>query len=119
MRRALKIVLLIAALLGLFGQTVAVAASSHVTRVESVVPAAMPMDCLGMMQSGGGKSPPCDRMTLGCIIGMGCAIPLTLAVGQPLLVQAKVEVAAPAWPLTPALIGRSLQPEPHPPSSLA
>jgi hypothetical protein len=115
MRRALKIVLVIVALLGLFGQTVAVAASPHTTHVESV----MPMDCLGMMQSGSDKSPPCDRITLGCIAGIGCALPLTLAVGQPLLVQAKVEGAAPAWRLTPALIGRSLQPEPHPPSTLA
>src|SRR3546814_2492793 len=82
MRRALQFVLVIAALLGLFGQTMAIAASPATTAIETAAPANMPMDCVGMMQGRGDNSVPCDRMTLACIVGMGCAMLLTLAAGQ-------------------------------------
>src|SRR3546814_4650936 len=82
MRRALQFVLVIAALLGLFGQTMAIAASPATTAIETAAPANMPMDCVGMMQGRGATSVPCDRMTLACIFGMGCALLLTLDAGQ-------------------------------------
>lgn len=115
MRRALRIVLVMAAIIGLFGQTVAVAASPMGTVVQSTAPATMPMDCLGMTQSG--KSLPCDRMTFGCITGMGCSIPVTLDARQPFVVRATAATTTPGWPVTPPLNGRSLQPEPHPPNA--
>lgn len=119
MRRVLRLVLVIAAIFGLFGQTVAVAASPATVTVQATAPAMVPMDCLEMMQGASGKSLPCERMTLGCIAGMGCSIPVMLDVGSPFLVRAMVETAAPAWSVTPALKGRSLHPEPHPPNALA
>src|SRR3546814_8499991 len=82
MRRALQFVLVIAALLGLFGQTMAIAASPATTAIETAAPANMPMDCVGMMQGRGDNSVPCDRMTLACIVGMGCAMLLTLDAGR-------------------------------------
>lgn len=119
MTRAPKIVLVIAALLGLFGQTVAVAASPTMVAIESSASPGMPMDCLGMMPGRGDNSTPCDRMTFACIAGMGCSILVTLDAGQPILPVAMIAVASPAWPLMSALEGRSVQPEPHPPCSLA
>lgn len=119
MRQALKIVLVIAALLGLFGQTVAVAASPTMTAIEATAPASMPMDCMGMMRVGGDNSVPCDRMTLGCIVGLGCALPVTIDVGQPIIVDTMIFLASPAWPSTQSMKGRSVAPEPHPPSTLA
>lgn len=118
MRRALKIVLVIAGLLGLFGQTVAIAASPTTTAIEATAPATMPMDCVGMMR-GSDNSVPCDRMTFACIAGMGCAMPLTLDVVQSVVAEMMTDVGSPAWPSAPSMEGRSVAPEPHPPSTLA
>lgn len=119
MRRALEIVLVIAVLLGLFGQTVAIATGPTTTAIEATAPATMPMDCVGMMQRDGDSSVPCDRMTLACIAGMGCAMPFTLDVGRPLVTEAMIDVCSRAWPSTPSMEGRSVAPEPHPPSTQA
>src|SRR3546814_14575183 len=89
MRRALQFVLVIAALLGLFGQTMAIAASPATTAIETAAPANMPMDCVGMMQGRGDNSVPCDRMTLACIVGMGCAMLLTLDAGQAVVTRSE------------------------------
>jgi len=119
MRRALKIVLVVAAVIGLFGQTVAVVASPTMAAIEAPASPAMPMDCLGMTQGRGNQSVPCDRMTIACVAGMGCSIPFTVNGAQPILVEAMTVSASPAWPVTSALKGRSVQPEPHPPNSMA
>lgn len=119
MGRALRVVLVMAALIGLFGQTVAVAASPATMAAQAIKPLAMPADCFRMMQDDTDKSAPCDRMTPACIVGMGCSIPLVLDVAPPFLVRAIVEIAAPAWPVAPALFGRSVEPDLHPPSILA
>ena len=119
MRRAPKIVLVIAALLGLLGQTVAVAAAPTGTAIEATAPATMPMDCVGMMQSSGGNSIPCNRMTLACIAGMGGAILFTVGIWQPIVAEAMPGAAFLAWPVIAALEGRSAQPEQHPPNILA
>ena len=118
MRRALNIVLVIAALLGLFGQTVAVAASPTMTAIEATAPATMPMDCMGMMRAVGNNSVPCDHMTLTCIVGMGCALPAMLDVGQRIVVETRIVLASPTWPSTSLMEGRAVAPEPHPPSTL-
>jgi hypothetical protein len=119
MRRALRLVLVIAALFGLFGQTVAVAASPTAVATQATAPASMPMDCLEMMQGGDDHSVPCDRMTLACVAGMGCSILFTVDGVRPVMAGAMIVIASSAWPLTSALEGRSVQPEPHPPSALA
>lgn len=111
--------LVIAALLGLFGQTVAIAANPTATAIEATDPAAIPMDCLGMMQGDGGKSMPCNRMTLACMAGLGCSALFTLDVKQPVVAEPIIGVAPPAWSLTARLEGRSVAPELHPPSTLA
>lgn len=79
----------------------------------------MPMDCVGMMQSSGGNSIPCNRMTLACIAGMGCSILFTVGIWQPIVAEAMPGAAFLAWPVIAALEGRSAQPEQHPPNILA
>lgn len=118
MRRALQFVLVIAALLGLFGQTVAIA-SSTTAAIEATAPANMPMDCIDMMRGDDDNMIPCSRMTLACIAGMGCAMPFTLDVGWPVVAETMNDVGSLAWPSTPSMEGRSVAPDPHPPSTLA
>ncbi len=111
--------LVIAALLGLFGQTVAIAASPATAAIEAMAPATMPMDCVGMMQGDSDKSVPCDRMTLACVAGLCCAMPFMLHVGQPVVAETMIDAGSLAWPSTSSIEGRSTQPEQHPPNSLA
>lgn len=120
MRRALKLVLVIGVLLGLFGQTVAVAAGPRfTTAITSMTPTTMSVECLGMMKDSGKSSLPCDRMTLACIAGMGCLTITALEVPPTIVAEAMTGILPPTSPPFRALQGRSLQPEPHPPSSLA
>ena len=120
MRQAHKLALILGVLLGLFGQIVTVAASPAVaTAMSAAAPATMPMDCVGMMQGDGEKSLPCQRMTLACLAGMGCLPLFALDSRVPLaaeIVSAELIVISPSYP---ALLGRSTQPEQHPPNTLA
>ncbi|PKB25342.1 hypothetical protein B0I00_0538 [Novosphingobium kunmingense] len=120
MRRAHKLALILGVLLGLFGQIVTVAASPAVaTAVSGAAPAMMPMDCVGMMQDDGEKSLPCQQMTLACLAGMGC-LPLFAVNNRssPVaeMVSTDLLLISPSYP---ALLGRSTQPEQHPPNTLA
>ena len=120
MRRAHKFALIIGVLLGLFGQIVTVAASPVVaTAMSASAPATMPMDCAGMMPNDGGKSLPCQRTTLACLAGMGCLPLIALDGRAPLaaeIVSADLLVISASYS---ALLGRSTQPEQHPPNTLA
>lgn len=120
MRRAHKLALILGVLLGLFGQIVTVAASPAVAAaITAGAPATMPIDCVGMMQGDGEKSLPCQRMTLACLAGMGCLSLFALDSRSPLvdeLVSTDLLVISPSYP---ALLGRSAQPEQHPPNTLA
>lgn len=120
MRRALKFALILGVLFGLFGQIVTVAASPTVaTAMSRTAPAAMPMDCVGMMQGDGEKSLPCQQMTLACLAGMGC-LPLFALDSRssplPEMVSVDLLLISPSYP---TLRGRSAQPEQHPPNPLA
>src|SRR3546814_11477417 len=95
-----------AALLGLFGQTMAIAASPATTAIETAAPANMPMDCVGMMQGRGDNSVPCDRMKLACIVGMGCALLLTLDAGQACVTAVLTDMGSFVWHLLPSLEGQ-------------
>ena len=120
MKRALKFALILGVLLGLFGQTVTVAASpADATTISAMAPAAMPMDCLGMMGGNDEDSLPCERMTLACVAGISCLPLLALANRSSFVAEAVIGDLSPAWPLFPAMHGRSAKPEQHPPNILA
>lgn len=119
MRRALKLVLVIGIVLGLVGQTVAVAGGpSFAAAVERVSPTIMPAGCPGMTRNSGKNSLPCDCMTLACIAGMGCLTIVALEVPPMAVGETGVAALPPTTPPFRALQGRSLQPEQHPPSTL-
>lgn len=129
-RRIVPLLLLLGAIIGLFGQQAAYALGPDI--VKTIVPdpgisASMTgmtgMDCDQMMDAdqsarhGGGK--PCKDMSLACIAAMGCTIPIVLGdppapiVGKPLL------ASMPFWSTTPRFVGRSYGPEPEPPARLS
>ena len=120
MRQAHKFALILGVLLGLFGQIATVAASPAVApAISENAAATMPMDCVGMMQDDGEKSLPCQQMTLACLAGMGC-LPLFAVNNRssPLAEMVSMDslLISPSYP---ALLGRSTQPEQHPPNTLA
>lgn len=115
--------LLLGVLLGLAGQGVAFAAAPcDVMQMEQVSAVSVPMagmpDCdMGQHKSDKG-SIPCKDMTPGCLAMAGCAAlvaidSLTPTVDAPMLVS-NLDL----WPATPVLLGRSIAPDPDPPSLL-
>lgn len=128
MKFLLRHFLLLAAIFGLVGQGVAFAAPPCAVMQKAEASAmAGPMagmpDCdMGQhktdpIKSNGGTTP-CKDMTPGCLAMAGCAAlvavdSLTPTVDAPMLV-ASVDL----WPATPVLLGRSIAPDPDPPSLL-
>lgn len=121
-KRALPLLLLLSAWIGLFGQQVARAQSPDLARPAAVTQqmAAMSgMDCAGMTMKSLSKdkgSVPCNKMTPDCIAQMSCGAPVVLndAIGP----TTEMPLASEIYARTPAsfLVGRSDGPEPHPPS---
>ncbi|RZL80699.1 MAG: hypothetical protein EOP66_06330 [Sphingomonas sp.] len=118
MTRLLRPFLLFMAVLGLFGQSTAMA-MSPAQGVTMPMTAMATMDCGNSMMSGQMHgSMPCKKMTLQCIAVMGCAIaPILQPVGITLSAR-QLDLLTPAWTLTARLEGRTYGPEPDPPSFL-
>ncbi len=120
MTRALHICLLLLALLGLLGQSTAMAmAMEAVPQSTGILQASMAdMDCTDMANKPVPGKSPCKTMTMHCIAAMGGA---SLAlVEQPNLVTLPIaaDPVIAALPLAARLWGRSYGPEPDPPSFL-
>lgn len=121
-KRALPLLLLLSAWLGLLGQQVAFAQSPDLARPAAVaqqIAAMSGMDCAGMAMKSPSKdkgSVPCKKMTSDCMAQMSCAAPVVLneAIGP----TTTMSFASEIYDWTPAsfLAGRSDGPEPHPPS---
>jgi hypothetical protein len=121
--RALSLLLLLGALIGLFGQAVAYAS------VQSAMPAQMTMsgiadsgmseDCMKMMaQQQQPKQKPCKGMTLACIAAMGCLVPMAVRNDAPALAARPADPSLAFWPATTVLRGSEIAPEPEPPTLL-
>jgi hypothetical protein len=115
-KRVLQLALILGALLGLFGQGLALA---HVASPPAAHPMQMSSDdCMQMMAQAEHekKQAPCKGLTLDCIAAMGCTVPLTLA--EPLILPAALPVAALAPPMAASqpLTARVIAPELEPPS---
>ena len=113
--------LLLGVMLGLAGQGVAYASSPcgemQTEQAMSLPMADMP-DC-DMAQHRSDKAPvPCKNMTLGCMAMAGCAALIAVDTILP-STDAPLAVASLAhWSATPILLGRSIAPDPDPPSDL-
>lgn len=122
MMRALQIGLLLMALLGVVGQSSAiamipasgVAASAHdMLRVSTA-----DMDCGDMVSPSGPGNLPCKKGTLQCMAAMGGA---PVALVEPVSTSARlltIERVKSTMPLAARLCGRSYGPEPDPPTFL-
>jgi hypothetical protein len=118
MIRALQALLLFAALLGLAGQAMAMAA---VQPVASSSPTASPMtdDCMEMTADREDSKPqPCDG-TFKCMLAMGClSLNLIAEFGAPRN-GGQVRSTEEYWPVVAILRGASFAPEPDPPTTFA
>jgi hypothetical protein len=116
--RFLRLFLLFFAVVGLFGQSTAMAMSPLQSETMSMATMAS-MDCRDGMTAGQMHgSVPCKKMTLQCIAAMGCT---TAAITEPVgatLTTRQLDRLDPAWPLTARLDGRTYGPDPDPPSFL-
>lgn len=119
-KRMLRLLLVVGALLGLFGQGIAFAIGpSFPETVEAEASMAKDMDCPEMAKMQHEDQQPCKGLTLGCIAQMGCVVPMTLKEpAAPLAGEAITSMPA-TWPLLSTLAGRDIAPEPHPPSRLS
>ena len=118
MTRILKLALMVSALLTLFGQTMALATIPGSAGNDPNASALMSVHCQDMMNGSDRCCAACDRMTLACVAGMGCATAFTL--DQP-LASAGPNAPPSLPPIGPpalALRGLLLQPDTHPPSRL-
>jgi len=118
MKRTLHLLLVLGALIGLFGQAAAYAAGPQM----SAVPAAMwqmDADCMEMMQKGpqpGEK--PCKGLTLDCIAAMGCVASIVLRDPGTLAAAPEIVPIRVYWPALSVLAGSDPAPEVHPPTIL-
>ena len=115
MKGVLPLLLLLGALLGLFGQGMALAAAPAAQISQAVADTAQ-SECMKMMQEDP-DGQPCKGITLDCIAAMGCVVPFTLANEQPGLIAPELHSAVRSRSLAARLTGRVPAPEPEPPTS--
>ncbi|MDB5711681.1 MAG: hypothetical protein JWL96_3751 [Sphingomonas bacterium] len=117
MTRYLRLFLLTMALLGLAGQSAALA-MAPVSVAQPMKVSMAGMHCRDMVPVSMPDGSPCKKMTWQCIAAMGCA---TSAALQPAAILAGERLATRASHgrvIAAALIGLSYGPEPDPPSFL-
>ncbi len=115
----LRHLLMLGVILGLAGQGVAYASSPCTAMAPQQVSAMAGMpDCMTVRDKSGKQSAPCKEMTPGCFAMAGCASLVALDAADVMVEKPLIVAAAATWPATPVLIGRSIAPDPDPPSIL-
>ncbi|QOV94745.1 hypothetical protein IM701_04625 [Novosphingobium sp. ES2-1] len=119
MKRFFASLLLVGALLGLFGGQMA-AARSIPTAMSAPKAIAMDADCMAMMakQQPAPEKKPCKGLTLDCIAAMGCVAPLVAADLATGMLTSRIYGAPGFWPTSTVLTGKSFAPDPDPPTHL-
>ena len=118
MTRALHIGLLLMALLGLVSQSTARAMVPAPMTIGSVQASMAGMDCMDMAEAPVPGKSPCKKMTLQCMVAMGCASATLVKPDAPGISSPFVDRVKSALALAARLWGRSYGPEPDPPSFL-
>jgi len=110
--------LLLGALLGLLAQEAAFASAPTIPMPE-ISASGMSPDCAEMMGIDTSQDKtPCAGLTLDCIAKMGCALPpAVVSSAMPLAVDAHIRGVLNPLPVR-RLAGRTIGPEPDPPSRL-
>jgi hypothetical protein len=118
-KNALRLFLLLGALIGLFGQAAAYASVPPAVSAPMAM-SGMSEDCMKMMaEQQQPAQKPCKGMTLDCIAAMGCVVPMVLRNDAPALASHETDPTAAFWPTIIVLRGSELTPEPEPPTLLA
>lgn len=122
MKRALHLLLLLGALIGLFGQAAAYASlpspTSASMTMSDMADSGMSEDCMKLMAQQQPQQKPCKGMTLACIAAMGCVVPMVVRNDSPALASREAAPSLAFWPTTTVLLGSDLTPEPEPPTLL-
>ena len=81
---------------------------------------AMDANCMAMMakQRPAPENKPCKGLTLDCIAAMGCAVPLAAADLPTGIEASRIYDELAFWPTHIVLTGKSLAPDPEPPTIL-
>ena len=121
MKLLFRHLLLLGVILGLAGQGVAFA-SSPCAEMQTEPAMSTPMagmpDC-DMAQHRSDRGPvPCKDMTPGCLAMAGCAALIVVDTATPTIAAPLRVAVVDLWPAAPALLGRSIAPDPDPPSLL-
>ncbi|MFA6114057.1 MAG: hypothetical protein WC729_08690 [Sphingomonas sp.] len=117
MTRILRLFLLTMALVGLVGQSTAMAMGPAVA-MSSAEASMAGTDCMDMATGAMPDGTPCKKMTWQCIAAMGCATPAAIAPTAPLAAMGPASRVLHGPVVVAALSGRSYGPEPDPPSFL-
>lgn len=118
LKARISLLLLLGALLGLFGQGMAYAAGPALApKVAASHSMASGRDCADMA-SAQKQAPesPCKGITLACIAQMGCIIPMTFEPERPAAKRLSVPQLAATWPPSLILAGLEIAPDPEPPT---
>ena len=121
MKFLLRHLLLLGAILGLAGHGVAFA-SSPCAEMQKEQAMSRPMagkpDCaMGQHKPDNGTAP-CKDMTPGCLAMAGCMALVAVDTLSPTTRALLIVPGLNLWPTTPVLLGRSIAPDPDPPSLL-
>ena len=114
----LRLLLAIFAMVGLAGQSTAMAMAPVMASPAPMQAAMAGMDCKGMVTTPSSDGSPCKKLTWQCIAAMGC---LTASALEPAMLAMDVHPlvrTVPASRDVTRLVGRSYGPEPDPPSFL-
>lgn len=118
LKRLLASLLLLGALIGLFGAQAAYAHGPVTAKADTAM--AMDADCMAMMakQQPAPAKKPCKGLTLDCIAAMGCVVPLVVADLATGIATPRIFGAPGFWPTNTVLTGKSFAPDPDPPMDL-
>lgn len=118
MTRYLRLALVIFAMVGLAGQSTAMAMAPVMASQAHMQAAMAGMDCKDMPTTPSPDGSPCKKLTWQCIAAMGCLTASALEPAMPVVDAHPGVRTAPISADVARLIGRSFGPEPDPPSFL-
>lgn len=126
MKSRLSLLLLLGAILGLFGQEAVFARAVSFEPVHQTAPVTvqgMSADCADMMGFAKPAPPATDKPCAGkspdCMAKMGCAVPVALLPQHESDAVVRVDRAVPRARAAARLTGRDFVPEPDPPTNVA
>lgn len=118
MKRIVHLGLLLGALLGLFGQSMANASVGNLNPSSEI--ASVTADCMAaMMSHKKSTQSPCQSTAQACVSVIGCAVPINVVNNIDKLAHPVLSLSLGFYPKAVILHGVARPPEPRPPSILS